>query len=82
MVTQVDLDRCSNFIEKVRLERFNQVRIRQVRKLHILCSKNSNKQANNNRDKDNRILLGVNANSTDSNNQVVRHGYDKQTTAT
>ena len=79
MVTQVDLDRCSNFIEKVRLERFNQVRTRQVRKFHILCSKNSNKQANNNRDRDNRIPLGVNANSTDSNNQVVRHGNDKQT---
>ena len=79
MVTQVDLDRCSNFIEKVRLERFNQVRIRQVRKFHFLYSKNSNKQANNNRDRDNRILLGVNADSTDSNNQAVRHGIDKQT---
>ena len=79
MVTQVDLDRCSNFIEMVRLERFNQVRTRQVRKFHILCSKNSNKQANNNRDRDNRILLGVNADSTDSNNQAVRHGNDKQT---
>ena len=74
MVTQVDLDRCSNFIEKVRLERFNQVRTRQVRNFHILCNKNSNKQANYNRDRDNRILLGVNANSTDSNNQAVRAG--------
>ena len=68
MVTQVDLDRCSNFIEKVRLERFNQVKARQVRKFHILCNKNSNKQANNNRDRDNRTLLGVNADSTDSKN--------------
>ena len=79
MVTKVDLDRCSNFIEKVRLERFNQVKARQVRKFHLLCNKNSNKQAINNRDRDNRNLLGVNANSTDSNNQVVRHGTDKQT---
>ena len=79
MVTQVDLDRCSNFIEKVRLDRFNQVRARQVRKFHILCSKNSNKQANNNRDRDNRILLGVNANSTDNNNQVVRYDNHEQT---
>ena len=79
MVTQVDKDRCSNFIEKVRLERFNQARNRQVRKLHIPSSKNSNKQANKNRDRDNRILLGVNANSTDSNNQAGRHGNDKQT---
>ena len=54
MVTQVDLDRCSNFIGKVRMERFKQVRNRQVRKLHILCSKNNNEQANNNRDRDNR----------------------------
>ena len=79
MVTQVDLDRCSIFIEQVRLERFNQVKARQVRRFHILCNKNSNKQANNNRDRDNRTLLGVNANSTDSNNQVVRHVSDKQT---
>ena len=79
MITQVDLDRCTNFIEKVRLERFNQVRARQVRKFHFLCNKNTNKQANNNRNRDNRILLGVNANSTDSNNQAVRHGNDKQT---
>ena len=78
MVTQVDLDRCSNFIEKVRLERFNQVRTRQVRKFHILCSKNGNKQANS-RDRDNRIPIGVYTDSTDSNNQVVRHGNDKQT---
>ena len=41
MVTQVDLDRCSNFIENVRMERFKQVKNRQVRKLHILCSKNN-----------------------------------------
>ena len=79
MVTQVDLDRCSNFIEKVRLERFNQVKARQVGKFHILCNKNSVNQANNNRDRDNRTLLGVNANSTDNNNQVVRHGSNKQT---
>ena len=79
MVTQVDLDRCSNFIEKVGMERFNQVKNGQVRKLHILYSKNNNEQANNNRDRDNRFPLGVNANSTDSNRQVVRHGNDKQT---
>ena len=33
MVTQVDLDRCLNFIEKVRLERFKQVKNRQVKKI-------------------------------------------------
>ena len=31
IVTQVDLDRCINFIEKVRQDRFNKVRDRQVR---------------------------------------------------
>ena len=78
MVTQVDLDRCTNFIEKVRMEKFKQVRNRQVRKLHILCSKNSNKQANNNRDRDNRLPLDVNANGMDNNYQVVRHDNVRQ----
>ena len=32
IITQVDLDRCTDFIEKVRLERFKQVKDRQVRK--------------------------------------------------
>ena len=79
MVTQVDLDRCSNFIEKVRLERFKHVKNRQVRKLHILISKQNKDQANNNRDRDNRNALGVNANETDSNRQVVRQGNQEQT---
>ena len=30
MVTHIDLDRCSNVIEKVRIERFNKVKARQV----------------------------------------------------
>ena len=53
IVTQVDLDRSSSFIEKVRLERFKQVKNRQVRKLHILNSKHNNNQANNN---NNRVI--------------------------
>ena len=79
MVTQVDLDRCTDFIEKVRLERFNQVKNRQVRKLHILSSKHNSDQDNNNRNSNNRITLGVNANRTDSNEQRYRHGKDQQT---
>ena len=71
MVTQVDLDRCSDFIEKVRLERFKQVKNRQVRKLHILSSKHNSNQANNNRAINNRITLGVNANRTDINKQRI-----------
>ena len=79
MVTQVDLERCTNFIEKVRLERFKQVRNSQVRKLHILCSKNCNKQANNNRDRDNRLGLGVNAEGMDNNYQADRYDNVRQT---
>ena len=79
MVTQVDLDRCLNFIEKVRLERFKQVKNRQVRKLHILISKQNKDQANNNRDRDNRNASGVIGNETDNNRQAVRHGNQEQT---
>ena len=82
MVTQVDLDRCSDFIEKVRLERFKQVKNRQVRKLHILSSKHNNKQANNNRVINNRITLGVNANRIDSNEQRVMVMNNKQAIVT
>ena len=79
IITQVDLDRCTDFIEKVRLERFKQVKNRQVRKLHILSSKHLNAQVNNNRDNNNRGTLGVNANNIDSNEHRVRHGKDQQT---
>ena len=47
IVTQVDLDRCINFIEKVRQDRFNKVKERHVRKFHILSSKNRTEQDNN-----------------------------------
>ena len=79
MVTQVDLDRCSNFIQKVRLERFNQVKARQLRKFCIVCNKNNVNQASNNKDSNNRTSLGVNAHSTDNNNEAVRHSHNKQT---
>ena len=39
MVTQVDLYRCANFIEKVRIERFNKVKARQVRSLTFFVIK-------------------------------------------
>ena len=55
-----DLDRCGNFIEKVREERYNRVRERQVRKFHIL--QNKKQDQNNNRVRiDNRSSQGVNA---------------------
>ena len=49
IITQVDLDRCTDFIEKVRLERFKQVKDTQLRKLHTLSNKHLNTQVNNNR---------------------------------
>ena len=39
LVTSTDLERCSNFIEKVREERYNRVKVRQVRKFKILYGK-------------------------------------------
>ena len=79
MVTQVDLDRCSNFIEKVQLERFIQVKARQVRKFSILCNKNNVTQTSNNRDSNNRNPLGVNVGNIDNKNQAVRQSNNKQT---
>ena len=71
MVTQVDLDRCANFIEKVRIERFNKVKARQVRKFDILCNKNSPNHASNYRHNNNRSTQGVNVVRLGNNNQVV-----------
>ena len=79
ILTQVDLDRCTDFIEKVRLERFKQVKNRQVKKLHILSNKHHSSQVNNNRDNNNRVTSGVNANNIDSDEHRVRHGNEQQT---
>ena len=35
LVTSADLDKCGNFIDKVREERFNRVKERQVSKFHV-----------------------------------------------
>ena len=43
IVTQVDLDRCIDVIEKVRQDRFNKVKARQVRKYDILINKKQTK---------------------------------------
>ena len=71
IVTQVDLDRCVSFIEKVRDDRFNKVKDRQVRKFDILSNKNkpnqgSNHSSNNN---NNGPTQGGNVASLDNNNQ-------------
>ena len=47
IVTQVDLDRCINFTEKVRQDRFNKVKDRQVRKFELLNSKSRTNQDSN-----------------------------------
>ena len=72
IVIQVDLDRCVSFIEKVRQDKFNKVKDRQVRKFDILSNKNkpnqvSNHSSNNN---NNRPTQGGNAASVDNNNQL------------
>ena len=56
IVTQVDLDRCVNFIGKVRQERFNKVKARQVRKFDILSNKNKPKQDSNHSFNNNSVV--------------------------
>ena len=72
IVTQVGLDRCTNFIEKVRQERFNKVKARQVRKLDILSNRNKTNQVSNHSSNNNRPDQGVNADRLDNNNQSDR----------
>ena len=78
LVTRGDLDRCDHFIEKVREERFNWVKQRQVSKFQILYNKNRQGYSYfNNRDIiENRTSQVVNAvrsefrnQSNDNNNQ-------------
>ena len=70
IVTQVDLDRCINFIDKVRQERFNKVKARQVRKFDILSNKNKTNQVSMHNSINNRPNQGVNADRSDNNNQT------------
>ena len=58
LVTSTELDRCGKFINKVREERYNRVKARQVRKFHILLSKNI--QINDKGNIPNRSRWGVN----------------------
>ena len=75
LVTSDDLDRWGNFIEKVREERFNKVKERQVSKFHILYNKNKQGPNYNRVRADNRPNQGVNtyrkglrSNGRDNNN--------------
>ena len=69
IVTQVDLDRCINFIEKVRQDRFNKVKDRQVRKFELLSSKSRTNQDSNHNF--NRPTQRCNEARLDNNNQLV-----------
>ena len=76
LVTSADLDKCGNFIDKVRGERFNRVKERKISKFYILYSKNIQGQSNNRVRIDNRPNQGVNTDrsglrnhSRDNNNQ-------------
>ena len=71
IVTQVDLDRCENFIEKVRIERFNKLKARQVRKFEILSNKNIQNQVSNHSNNNNRSTQGVNVVRPDNNNRSI-----------
>ena len=64
IVTSTDLDRCGSFIDRVREERYNRVKARQVRKFHILFNKSKHFKArdNNNNSNPNRSSQGVNIN--------------------
>ena len=67
LVTSADLDRCGKFIDKVREDRYDRVKARQVRKFHILCSKSKHYKANNNNSQ-NGLSQGVNANRQGGSN--------------
>ena len=74
LVTSTGLDRCGNFIEKVREERYNRVKDRQIRKFHILYGK-SRQYSNNNVIylNTNRSSQGVNANRLGQSNNRPNH---------
>ena len=76
-VTQVDLDRCISFIEKVRQERFNKVKARQVRKFNILSNKNIPNQVSNNSSNNNRSTKGGNVARLDNNQSVSERDISK-----
>ena len=71
IVTQVDLDRCVNFIEKVRQDRCNKVKDRQVRKFELPSSGNKTIQDSNHNSNNNRLTQRCNEARLDNNKQLV-----------
>ena len=71
IVNQVDLDRCINFIEMVRQDRFNKVKDRQVRNLELLSNRNRTIQDSNHTYNNNRPTLRCNEARFDNSNRSV-----------
>ena len=69
MVTKVDFEKCSNFINKVREDRFNKVKARQVSKFNLLQNKNKQREVNRQTQANNRTIEGANANLESNNNE-------------
>ena len=69
-----DIDKCSQFINKVREDRFFKVRDRQVHKFNRLDSKSNNKSCSHN----NQVQATGNSNNTNSgNNQSQQENYNR-----
>ena len=78
LVTSTDLDRCGKFIDKVREERYNRVKARQVRKFQILYSK-SQQNHNNERDTNtNRSSQGVSTNRQGLGNNSIDNNHPSE----
>ena len=87
LVTRSDLERCDSFIEKVREERFNWVKQRQVRKSQSLFNRNSQDYSySNNRDlvdnrtstRDNAVRSDLRNQSNNNNNQLEVGTYNSK----
>ena len=74
-IREVDFEQCSNFINKVREDRFNKVKARQVSKFNLLQNRNKNKQSQA-MQTNNRTIEGVNAN-IGNNNSSNRQDRDR-----
>ena len=75
MVTNTtDLDRCSKFINRVREDRYGQVKDRQLRKFNILISKSKNEYNNSSSINNNLLqvedIARIDSNNSNSNSQL------------
>ena len=82
MVTNTtDLDRCNKFIDKVREDRYDKAKDRQVRKFNILISKSKNSHNNSSINNNNLMqvedIARVDSNNSNSNSQSQRNDNNK-----